>query len=128
MSNHAKYLFGSELAFPIQEENGTFKTVSGIDALEQSIRAIVETEKGEHVMHPEYGWPIRELMAKGDSDEISKTVRQAIMDGESRIDYSDLNVKAAPLENDVVEISVNYSVKAYDDIRRTIKIAVPVDL
>jgi phage baseplate assembly protein W len=128
MSDRAKDLFGSELAFPFQAENGTLKTVSGIEALEQSIKAIVETEKGELVMHPEYGWPIRELIAKGDSDEISKAVRQALIDGEKRIDHSDLDVKAAPLSNSVFEITVTYSVKVYDNNRRTVKVNVPVGL
>ena len=58
MSDKAKDLFGSELADPFQAKNGTLKTVSGIEALEQSVKAIVLTEKGELVMRPDYGWPL----------------------------------------------------------------------
>ncbi|HEY0077311.1 MAG TPA: GPW/gp25 family protein [Pyrinomonadaceae bacterium] len=126
MSDRAKDLFGSELAFPFQAENGTLKTVSGIEALEQSIKAIIETEKGEHVMHPDYGWPMRELIAKGNADEISKAIKQAIIDWEKRIDHSDLDVKAAPLKEGVVEVIVTYSIKRYDNNRRTLKVDVPV--
>lgn len=128
MSDKAKDLFGSELADPFQAKNGTLKTVSGIEALEQSVKAIVLTEKGELVMRPDYGWPMRELIAKGEPDEISKAIRQAIIDWEKRIDHSDLDVKAAPPRDGVVEVTVTYSIKAYDDNRRTLKVDVPVSL
>lgn len=128
MSDRAKDLFGSELASPFQAENGTLKTVSGIEALEQSIKAIVQTEKGERVLHPDYGWPIRELIAKGDSDEINQAIRQAIIDWEKRVDHPDLDVKAAPHRDGVVEVTVTYSIKVYDDNHRTVKVNVPVGL
>jgi phage baseplate assembly protein W len=124
MSDRAKELFGSELAFPFQVENGTLKTVSGIEVLEQRIKAVVETEQGELVMHPEYGWPKRELIAKGDSDEISKAIKQAIIDGVKQIDHSDLDVKATPPSNGMVEVTVTYSIKIYDDNRRTVKVVI----
>lgn len=120
-------LFGSQLAFPIRAENGTFKTVTGIDLLEESIRDIVETEKGERVMRPEYGWPIRELIGTGDYDEISEAVRAAIVDGGVQIDHADLRVIAEPLGTGLVEISVTYSVTALDDNRRTVKVDIPID-
>lgn len=126
MSDKAKELFGSELAVPIQAENGTLKTVSGIEALEQGIMDIVLTEKGERVLRPDYGWAIRELIAKGDPDEISKAVKQAIIDWEKRIDHSDLEVKAAPPRGGAVEITVTYSIKKNDDKHRTLKVTAPV--
>ncbi len=104
-------LVGSELAVPVQAENGTLKTVGGIEALEQSVKAIVLTEKGELVMHPDYGWPMRQLIAKGDSGEISEAIRQAIIDWEKRIDHSDLDVKAASPRDGVVEVIITYSIK-----------------
>jgi phage baseplate assembly protein W len=128
MSDYAKELFGSQLTSPFQAESGTLKTVSGIEALEQRIAAIVKTEKGELVMHPDYGWPIRELIAKGDSDEINKAIRQAIIDGEKQIDHSDLDVKAASPRDGVIEVTVTYSIKIYDNNRRTLKVDVPLDL
>lgn len=126
MSDKAKELFGSELASPLQAENGTLKTVSGIEALEQSVEAIILTKKGERVLHPDYGWSMRELIAKGDADEIGKAIRQAIIDWEKRIDHSDLDVKATPPNDGVVEVTVTYSIRAYDDNRRTLKVDVPV--
>jgi phage baseplate assembly protein W len=126
MSDKAKDLFGSELAVPFQAGNGTLKTVSGIEALEQSIRAIVLTEKGELVMHPDYGWPMKELIAKGDTDEMSKVIKQAIIDWEKRIDHAGLDVKATSPKDGLVEVTITYSIKKYDDNRRTLKVDIPV--
>jgi len=127
MSDDAKDLFGSTLASPLQAKNGTFNTVSGIEALEQNIKALVLTKKGDHVMHPELGWPMRELIVKGDSDEISQAIRQAIIDGEKRINHSDLEVKVERPQDGVMCVVVTYSIKN-DDNRKTLKIDVPLDL
>lgn len=127
MSDDAKDSLGSTLAFPLQAENGTFKTVSGIEALEQNIKALVLTKEGDHVMHPDLGWPMRELIAKGDSDEISQAIRQAIIDGENRVNHSDLEVKVERPQGGVMGVVVTYSIKNSDN-RKTLKIDVPLDL
>lgn len=127
MSDHAKNSFGSTLSFPIQAESGTLKTVGGIEALEQNINALVLTKRGDHVMHPDLGWPMRELIAKGDPDEISQAIRQAIIDGEKRINHSDLEVKVERPQGSVIGVLVTYSIKN-DDKRKTLKIDVPLDL
>ena len=127
MSDDAEGSIGSTLALPLQAENGTFKTASGIEALEQNIKALVLTQKGDHVMRPELGWDLRELIAKGDSDEISQDIRQAIIDGENRVKHSDLEVKVERPQGIVMGVAVTYSIKN-DDNRRTLKIDVPLDL
>lgn len=127
MSDGAKDSFGSTLASPVRAENGTFKTVSGIEALEQNIEALVLTKKGDHVMHPELGWHMSELIAEGDYDQISKAIRQAIIDGENRINHPGLEVKVERPQGGVMGVAVTYSIGS-DDSRRTLKVGVPLDL
>ncbi len=127
MSDNPKDSFGSTLAFPLQVENGTFKTVSGIEAFEQNIKAVVLTQKGERVLHPDLGWPMKELIATGDPAQISQAIKQAIIDGENLINPSDLEVEVERPRDGVMEVAVTYSIKT-DDSRRTLKVDVPLDL
>jgi phage baseplate assembly protein W len=127
MSDNTKDSFGSTLAFPLQAEGGTLKTVSGIEALEQNIKALVLTKKGDHVLRPDLGWDMRELIATGDSDQISQAIRQAIIDGENRINHSDLEVIVERPQDGLMGVAVIYSIKN-EDKRRTLKVDVPLDL
>lgn len=114
-------LAGSQMSFPLRVENGTFKTVSGIEALEEAIIDVIETEQGERVMRPEYGWPIRDLIADGDVDEIIAAIRVALTSqNHLPIDHSRLLVKATPTDIGRFDIAVTYSVPQYDDAHRTV--------
>ena len=127
MSDNAKNSLGSTLAFPFQVENGSLKTISGIEALEQNIEALILTKKGELVMHPDLGWNMNELIGAGDSGKISQAVKQSIMNGENRINHSDLEVEVEQPRDNVMGVVVNYSIKN-DTNRRTLKVDVPLDL
>ena len=126
MSDKIEDSLGSTLAFPFRAENGSLKTVSGIEALEESIEHFVHLEKGGHVMHPNLGWNKDELIATGDSDKISQAIRQSIIDGEDRINHSDLVVKVEQPQNGKMRVFVTYSIKN-DDNRRTMNTDVPID-
>lgn len=103
--------------FPIQLDNeGMVVSSEGKESIEESIRIILSTAKGERVMRPEFGCDINQevfaLNTTATASLIDFHVREALMHWEPRVEV--LSVRTIPdkLEANLMEINIDYRIKA----------------
>jgi phage baseplate assembly protein W len=109
---------GTGWAFPvaISRAQGLIESVSYEEDIQQSIRIILGTSKGERVMRPGFGCGIHDLAFAAISTqvmaEIGSTVREALRDFEARIDVIDVRVGTRNLEQGHLDVDIDYTVRA----------------
>jgi phage baseplate assembly protein W len=109
---------GVELAFPMRPDGkGGLALVEGEAAVEDCLRAIIETQRGSHVMEPWLGWPIQVFAVVSDLYAISEVIKAALIDGEPRIDPERLSVEVYIEDNGIMPVVVTYSIKGVADTR-----------
>lgn len=108
---------------------GGVATVSGVDAVRQSILILLTTRPGERVMRPDYGCDLSRLVfSPNDATTAGLAihyVRQALLRWEPRIDILDLD--ASPNEQDPgrLDIVLEYRVRS---LNRSDRLAYAFDL
>src|SRR5436305_2789817 len=86
---------GRAVAFPFRANGrGGLALVEGADAVEDSIRAIIETLKGSHMFNPFLGLPSWVFQPIQDLQAIAVVVKESIVDGEDRVDPQRIEVDA----------------------------------
>jgi Bacteriophage baseplate protein W len=109
---------GTGWAFPvgIDAETGLLDMVSYEPDIQQSIRIILGTSKGERVMRPDFGCGIHDLVFAAVTAQlvaqIETTVRDALRTYEARIDVLQVRVDSSRLALGFLEIVVDYEVRA----------------
>lgn len=113
----ARGFLGRGFGFPIEvdEATGKMKTVSLEEDIEQAIRIILMTRKGERVMRPDFGCDIHDFafdtMDYTTLVQMEQTVRQALMIWEPRI--TDVDVKIQDEREDgLLLIGISYVVRS----------------
>ena len=88
--------------------------------IEESIKIILGTAKGERVMRPEFGSSIHEFVFAPSNATtfglIAYHVQEALTRWEARIDLTSVDVNPDPLDHSRVLIDISYEVKATNDI------------
>ncbi|EEE35992.1 phage baseplate assembly protein W [Rhodobacteraceae bacterium KLH11] len=108
---------GKGVAFPplLDRRWGRLEMVEGETDVQQSIKIIVLTARGERVMRPEFGCGIHELTFKPVNTqlvaEIKRTVTEALRRFEARIDVLGVNVKVSDALNGKLELDVKYRLR-----------------
>jgi phage baseplate assembly protein W len=108
---------GRGLAFPpvLDPRWGALEMVEGETDVQQSIRIIVGTARGERVMRPDFGCGIHELPFEAISSqlvaEIRKVVREALVKFEARIDVMRVDVDTQQSTKGFLDIDVQYRVR-----------------
>ncbi|MEL6168986.1 MAG: GPW/gp25 family protein [Pseudomonadota bacterium] len=94
---------------------GRLDMVSGTEDVEQSIRIIIGTARGERVMRPDFGCGIHELPFEAVSSqlvaEIRQVVREALTRFEARIDVLRVAVDTSASLNGRLDIELDYRVR-----------------
>jgi phage baseplate assembly protein W len=113
---------GSGLAFPVGvDSRGRLALAHGERDVEEAIRIILLTPKGQRVMRPEFGCQIHELVfAPNDSTTAGLAeyyVREALAMWEPRIEVGSVAVTADPIEQERLLIDIRYQIKATHDRR-----------
>lgn len=104
-----KDFLGTSLAFPIRPDgNGGLALVSGEDAVDDSIKAIILTQKGSHLMEPWLGWDIAVFSHVTNLYVIAAKIKEAIIAGEDRVDPDKLFVEVT-LDEGTGELQVAIS-------------------
>ncbi len=107
---------GSGLNFPFSLQDGKMKISVGDDLIRESILIILGTAKGERVMRPDFGCGITELVfAPNDVSTatlLSFHVKEALLQWEPRIDVLNIGVQPDPVEQNRLNINIDYKVKA----------------
>src|SRR5215469_4241761 len=113
---------GRGWAFPLRlDSTGSFVLSSGERELEEAIRLILGTARGERPMRPEYGCGIHDLVFDsidaGLAGRVAAQVRASLTRWEPRIEVTDVSAAPLPEQPYVLGIAIAYRVKATNDRR-----------
>jgi len=109
-------------AFPVGVDERGGIALTALDAnIEQSIRIILLTAKGQRVMRPEFGCDLHELLfAHNDASTAGLAVhyvKEALNMWEPRIQLLDVRASTDPAQPSRLLIAIRYEVKATHDRR-----------
>jgi uncharacterized protein len=123
MSNEAsqgKEFLGAGIAFPLRLEQGRMAIDSLEDRIRQSILLILQTAKGDRVMHPDFGSGLRNLVfapiTATTTALVEHEVKDALIRFEPRIDVLDVAVTADPQQQGLLLIDIEYRVRQTDTL------------
>jgi uncharacterized protein len=106
-----KSFLGTSVAFPLRPDGrGGLALSVGVEAVEDSIRAIIESMKGSHLFEPWLGLPSWLFKPMGDVQAIAYVVKQAIIEGDDRVDPARIEVNADIGDDGKMQIVVSYAV------------------
>lgn len=111
---------GTAMAFPMRPNGrGGLALVSGIDAVEDSLRALIVAMKGSHLFEPWMGLPSFVFKPISDVYLIAELIKDAIVDGDSRVDPASLRVEVsfADADDGQMQVAVSYSILGQATVR-----------
>jgi phage baseplate assembly protein W len=108
---------GRGLAFPVKpDDDGQLAMASGEIDIEQSIRVILGTARGERVMRPDFGCGIHnrlfDSMNTHNRSLMEQDVRDALVAWEPRIDVDGVAVTAPSGREATVLVEIDYTVRS----------------
>src|SRR5580658_7065927 len=113
---------GAGWAFPVGvDSRGAIALARGTDELEQAMRLILMTYRGERPMRPAFGSLLRDFVFAGATWEnaaaIKDEVQAALRRWEPRVDVTDVAVSPSRDDMATLYIDIQYTVKATNDRR-----------
>lgn len=116
---------GRGWAFPVGvDATGDVRTAAGEQSIEESIRVIIGTAKGERVMRPDFGCGIHEYVFETiDANTLTlveKSVEDALVEFEPRIAVKDVSVSTEDVSEGVLLIEVDYRIRDSNTRRNTV--------
>ena len=113
----AKEFLGSGWKFPIEVDNRGGISVSRHEKkIEESIRIILSTAKGERVMRPEFGCDIHEftfaVINASTLTMIQSAISEALVLFEPRIEVINIETSTERLEAGELMININYKIRS----------------
>ncbi|MGH9972169.1 MAG: GPW/gp25 family protein [Pyrinomonadaceae bacterium] len=112
-----KSYLGRGWSFPVRlhEKEGTIRFSEYERDIQESIRIILSTRKGERVMRPDFGCGIHDLVFSvintTNLTEIENNVREALAAFESRIDVTRVNALSDGGVDGQLRISIDYLIR-----------------
>ncbi len=116
-------VLGVGWGFPVERENaaqktGCFTVASYEESVDQAIRIILSTMKGERVMRPDFGCGLQELVFEVNNSATRGMaefeVKEALLKWEPRIDVLDVQAVAGGDHNEMLVISIDYRIRVTD--------------
>ncbi len=106
---------GKGWKFPISFENGKIAYSAGEESIQESIRVILGTAKGERVMRPDFGCEIHELAFSLNNSQTAALaafhVREALAKWEQRIEVLEVNAYQDKNNDNRINIDIEYMIK-----------------
>lgn len=108
---------GTGWKFPVRvNPSGNLSWSVGEQSVQEAIWIILGTALGERQMLPTFGCGIHDLVFAPNNPttqtNVTQLVKQALSQGEPRIDVLDVNVSAAPDEANMLLIRVDYRIRS----------------
>lgn len=122
----AASFLGAGPAFPFRTDpGGSVLLTAGVDKIEQSIRLILATRRGERPMRPEFGCAAHEMVFEPMQSArtvgaVSRAVEEALTRWEPRIEVRSMAAGTAPGADGVLLVEVGYEVRATNDVRNLV--------
>ncbi len=115
-------IIGAGWAFPLRVDgSGGIALSRGETDIEQAIRIILGTAKGERRMRPNFGCAIHDLVFAPNDESTWGLARYAVEEAlgwwEPRIDVDEINVGPNSDQPNRLDISISYRVRATKDAR-----------
>ena len=115
-------IVGAGWAFPVGTDGrGGIALARGDTDIEQAIRIILGTAKGERRMRPNFGCAIHDLIFAPNDESTWGLARYAVEEAlgwwEPRIDVVDVQVGLSPQSPQRLDITISYRVRATKDAR-----------
>jgi phage baseplate assembly protein W len=112
-----KKFLGTGWKFPVRvTPGGGFAFSQGEQNVEEAIWIVLDTAKGERQMLPRFGCGIHDLVFAPNNPStrgiVQHLVKDALTEWEPRIDVLDVNVNAAPGEENTMLIRVDYRIRS----------------
>ena len=116
---------GSGWAYPLHTDpTGRVALVAGTREIEESMRLILGTARGERPMRPEFGCAVHDyVFAPADAStagDIAYAVRVALNRWEPRIDLGEVVVRFDAAESGVLYVDIQYTVRGTNDPRNLV--------
>lgn len=108
---------GTGWRFPVHpDRDGAIALSSGDDDIDESIRIILQTRKGERVMRPDFGCGIHDytftVVNATTRTLIETSVLEALRKWEPRIEVQDVTASPANLDEGRLDVSIDYRVRS----------------
>ena len=116
--NEQKKFLGTGWSFPVRVDEMTGRVVeaSAEEKIAESIKLILQTQRGERIMRPDFGCNLRTYtfseMNYTTMNEIEQDVRQALILWEPRITDIDVRCRIATGRDGVLLIEISYVVRS----------------
>lgn len=124
-ANKNKAFLGAGWSFPLGlRPDGNLEMVAYEEDIDQAIRIILGTNRGERVMRPEFGAGLNSFVFESLSIttmELVKTrVQESLIDWEPRIDLEAVRVTADRVERNRLLVDIRYRVRATNSVRNLV--------
>ena len=121
----AEDVLGTGWHFPIEMDGRGGISLSRRERdIEESIRIILSTAKGERRMRPEFGSRIHELVFAPNNATTAGLARQYVQEAlgwwEPRIEVTDVDTRPDPADMSHLLINIKYIIKASNDERNLV--------
>ena len=121
MAQQQRNFLGIGWKFPLQvNAAGKIAQSRYEQRIEEGIYLVLSTAKGERTMLPDFGCGIHDLVFEPNNPRMVaravQNVREALTRYEPRIDVLDVNAVAAPEQENLLLIKVNYRIRANNAI------------
>jgi len=108
---------GTGWSFPVAADyKGDIKLTEGETNIEESIRVILSTAKGERVMRPEFGCEIHEHVFDNVDGTtltlVENSVEEALIEWEPRIDIDGVTARRDPDNPSKLLVEITYTVRS----------------
>jgi phage baseplate assembly protein W len=104
--------------FAIDESSESVALAEYEVSIQQSIRIILETSRGERVMRPDFGCGLQEMVFEVNNAStrgtVTSMVREALLKWEPRIEVLDVEANASGTHGEMLLINIEYLVRATD--------------
>ena len=125
VTDPSKDILGTGWSFPIQiDGRGGIALAQHENDIEESIRVILSTAKGERRMRPSFGCDVHKLIYAPNNATTwglaIHYVEEALGWWEPRIEVTDVEARADPLDTARLLIDIKYQVKATNDARNIV--------
>lgn len=110
-------ILGTGWGFPVEtDKRGDIELTSDVADIEEAIRIILGTAKGERVMRPDFGCDIHDYVFDPidatTMNRIRTSVREALIEWEPRIEVQRVETSADPAESGKISIRISYRVRS----------------
>ncbi len=113
----ANNIIGNGWCFPIEPDaSGGLGYVGGEQNIEQSLRILLQTDRGQRVMRPDFGCTAGRLVFAPGSEhflrELEQAVRDTVRDWEPRVDLDDVRAELSPRDETIALVTIAYRIRA----------------